>query len=164
MTGPGASAAAGARAGRILITGIRLTPLLLAFKEPYHWAGRVDHGSPVVLVEVETDAGITGIGESVSSLAAEITTAAFRAVEPLLVGQPIHDVARLVDEARHLGTFNHMPWFADFVLAGFEMALWDAVGKAAAVSCSSPGGGITASSDTSPSSAARRSARPAGWS
>ena len=131
MTGPGASAAAGARAGRILITGIRLTPLLLAFKEPYHWAGRVDHGSPVVLVEVETDAGITGIGESVSSLAAEITTAAFRAVEPLLVGQPIHDVARLVDEARHLGTFNHMPWFADFVLAGFEMALWDAVGKAA---------------------------------
>ncbi|HQF51740.1 MAG TPA: hypothetical protein PLE63_02215, partial [Thermoleophilia bacterium] len=90
MTGPGASAAAGARAGRILITGIRLTPLLLAFKEPYHWAGRVDHGSPVVLVEVETDAGITGIGESVSSLAAEITTAAFRAVEPLLVGQPIH--------------------------------------------------------------------------
>lgn len=131
MTGPGASAAAGARAGRILITGIRLTPLLLAFKEPYHWAGRVDHGSPVVLVEVETDAGITGIGESVSSLAAEITTAAFRAVEPLLVGQPIHGVARLVDEARHLGTFNHMPWFADFVLAGFEMALWDAVGKAA---------------------------------
>ncbi len=60
-----------------------------------------------------------------------MTTAAFRAVEPLLLGQPIHDVARLVHEARHLGTFNHMPWFAGFVLAGFEMALWDAIGKAA---------------------------------
>jgi L-alanine-DL-glutamate epimerase-like enolase superfamily enzyme len=117
--------------GRILITGIRLTPLFLTFKEPYHWAGRVDLGSPVVLVEVETDAGITGIGESVSSLAAETTVAALRAVEPLLLGQPIHDVARLVHEARHLGTFNHLPWFADFVLAGFEMALWDAIGKAA---------------------------------
>ena len=84
-----------------------------------------------MLVEVETDAGITGIGESVSSLAAEMTTAALRAVEPLFIGQPIHDVGRLVHEARHLGTFNHMPWFADFVLAGFEMALWDAIGKAA---------------------------------
>ena len=120
-----------ARSGRILITGVRLTPLFLTFKEPYHWAGRVDLGSPVVLVEIDTDAGITGVGESVSSLAAEMTTAALRSVESLFVGQPIHDVGRLVHEARHLGTFNHMPWFADFVLAGFEMALWDAIGKAA---------------------------------
>ena len=122
--GPGAghaavnAAGATAASGRILITGLRLTPLFLTFKEPYHWAGRVDHGSPVVLVEVETDAGITGVGESVSSLAAEGTVAALRCVEPLFVGQPIHDVARLVHEARHLGTFNHMPWYADFVLAG----------------------------------------------
>jgi L-alanine-DL-glutamate epimerase-like enolase superfamily enzyme len=117
--------------GRILITGLRLTPLFLTFKEPYHWAGRVDYGSPVVLIEVETDAGITGVGESVSSLAAEGTVAALRCVEPLFMGQPIHDVARLVHEARHLGSFNHTPWHADFVLAGVEMALWDAIGKAA---------------------------------
>jgi muconate cycloisomerase len=126
-----ADTAGAVHAGHILITGLRLTPLFLTFRQPYHWAGRVDHGSPVVLVEVETDAGIVGIGESVSSLAAEMTTSALRCVEPLFVGQPIHDVARLVHEARHLGTFNHMPWFADFVLAGFEMALWDAIGKAA---------------------------------
>ena len=85
----------------------------------------------MVLVEVETDAGITGIGESVASLAAEGTVAALRRVEPLFVGQPVHDVARLVHEARHLGSFNHTPWYADFVLAGVEMALWDAIGKAA---------------------------------
>ena len=131
MTAAATTPGACVHAGRILITGVRLTPLFLTFKEPYHWAGRVDHGSPVVLVEVETDAGITGVGESVSSLAAEMTTAALRSVEPLFVGQPVHDVARLVHEARHLGTFNHMPWFADFALSGFEMALWDAVGKAA---------------------------------
>ena len=118
-------------AADIHITGLRLTPLFLAFKEPYHWAGRVDHGSAVVLVEVETDAGITGIGESTASLAAEGTVAALRAVEPLFVGQPVHDVTRLCHEARHLGSFNHTPWHADFVLAGFEMALWDIIGKAA---------------------------------
>jgi muconate cycloisomerase len=115
----------------IRITGLRLTPLFLAFKQPYHWAGRVDHGSAVVLVEVETDAGITGIGESTASLAAEGTVAALQAVEPLFMGQPVHEVTRLCHEARHLGTFNHTPWHADFVLAGFEMALWDIVGKAA---------------------------------
>ena len=119
MTAVTAADTAGAvRAGRILITGLRLTPLFLTFKEPYHWAGRVDHGAAVVLVEVETDAGITGVGESVASLAAEGTVAALRCVEPLFVGQPIHDVARLVHEARHLGSFNHLPWYADFVLAG----------------------------------------------
>jgi len=117
--------------GQILITGLRLTPLFLTFKEPYHWAGRVDYGCAVVLVEVETDAGITGIGESTASLAAEGTVAALRAVEPLFIGQPVHDVARLMHEARHLGSFNHTPWHADFVLAGVEMALWDAIGKAA---------------------------------
>ena len=115
----------------IRITGLRLTPLFLAFKQPYHWAGRVDHGSAVVLVEGETDAGITGIGESTASLAAEGTVAALQAVEPLFMGQPVHEVTRLCHEARHLGTFNHTPWHADFVLAGFEMALWDIVGKAA---------------------------------
>ena len=117
--------------GQILITGLRLTPLFLTFKEPYHWAGRVDYGCAVVLVEVETDAGITGIGESTASLAAEGTVAALYAVEPLLIGQPVHDVARLMHEARHLGSFNHTPWHADFVLAGVEMALWDAIGNAA---------------------------------
>ena len=115
----------------IRITGLRLTPLFLAFKQPYHWAGRVDHGSAVVLVEVETDAGITGTGESTASLAAEGTVAALRAVEPLFLGQPVHDMTRLCHEARHLGSFNHTPWHADFVLAGFEMALWDIIGKAA---------------------------------
>ncbi len=33
--------------------------------------------------------------------------------------------------ARHLGSFNHTPWAANFVLAGLEMALWDVLGKAA---------------------------------
>ena len=131
MNAGASTAGAPTAAGRILITGLRLTPLFLTFKQPYHWAGRVDYGSPVVLVEVATDAGITGVGESVASLAAEGTVAALRCVEPLFVGQPVHDVARLVHEARHLGSFNHLPWHADFVLAGFEMALWDAIGKAA---------------------------------
>jgi L-alanine-DL-glutamate epimerase-like enolase superfamily enzyme len=115
----------------VKIARIQTTPLALAFKEPYHWAGRVDHAAAVVLVEVETDDGLVGIGESVAAFPAEGTVAALQGVAPLFVGQPIFDVERLITGARHLGSFNHTPWHANFVLAGLEMALWDILGKAA---------------------------------
>ena len=113
------------------IARIQTTPLALAFKEPYHWAGRVNHAAAVVLVEVETDDGLVGIGESVAAFPAEGTVAAQQGVAPLFVGQPVFDVERLITGARHLGGFNHTPWHANFVLAGLEMALWDILGKAA---------------------------------
>lgn len=113
------------------IARIQTTPLALAFKEPYHWAGRVDHAAAVVLVEVETEDGLLGIGESVAAFPAEGTVAALQGVAPLFVGQPVFDVERLIAGARHLGSFNHTPWHANFVLTGLEMALWDILGKAA---------------------------------
>ena len=113
------------------IARIQTTPLALAFKKPYHWAGRVDHAAAVVLVEVETDDGLLGIGESVAGFPAEGTVAALQGVAPLFVGRPVFDSERLITRARHLGSFNHTPWHANFVLAGLEMALWDILGKAA---------------------------------
>lgn len=113
------------------IASMKTTPLALAFKEPYHWAGRVDYAAAVVLVEVETDDGLTGVGESVAAFPAEGTVAALQGVAPLFIGEPVFDIERLVTKARHLGSFNHTPWYANFVLAGLEMALWDILGKAA---------------------------------
>jgi len=113
------------------IARITTTPLALAFKEPYHWAGRVDDAAAVVLVEVETDDGLTGVGESVAAFPAEGTVAALQGVAPLFVGEPVFDIERLVTKARHLGSFNHMPWYANFVLSGVEMALWDILGQTA---------------------------------
>jgi len=115
----------------VKIARIQTTPLALAFKEPYHWAGRVDHAAAVVLVEVETDDGLVGIGESVAAFPAEGIVVALQGVAPLFVGQPVFDIERLITAARHLGSFNHTPWHANFVLAGLEMALWDILGKAA---------------------------------
>jgi L-alanine-DL-glutamate epimerase-like enolase superfamily enzyme len=113
------------------IASIKTTPLALAFKEPYHWAGRVDYAAGVVLVEVETDDGLLGIGESVAALPADGTVSALQGIAPLFIGEPTYDVERLVTAARHLGSFNHTPRHANLVLAGLEMALWDILGKAA---------------------------------
>lgn len=113
------------------ISQIDLTPLALAFSEPYHWAGRVDYGATVILVEVRTDEGVVGVGESTAGMPAEGTLASLLGIVPLLVGEPAQDIQRLMTKARYLGGFNHTPWAAGLALAGLEIALWDIAGKAA---------------------------------
>jgi muconate cycloisomerase len=115
----------------IRITGISLRPLALVFRQPYHWAGRVDLGAVNILVEVETDAGITGYGETTASRPAESIMSMLLGVKPLLVGESPFDVERLIHRVGFLGSFNHNPRSANLALAGVEMALWDIMGKAA---------------------------------
>ena len=116
------------------ITAVRTTPLFLPYKERYHWAQGVLEGARVVLVEVESDAGVVGIGESLAAPTAESTVAILRQAADRLVGQPPFDIARLMAEITQanfaaIGTGN-TPRFANMVFAGLEMALWDLLGKA----------------------------------
>jgi L-alanine-DL-glutamate epimerase-like enolase superfamily enzyme len=115
----------------VKITRIKTTPLALPFKEPYHWAGRVDMGAAVVLVQVETDEGLSGAGESTAGFPAEGVLGSLEGVAPLFIGEPVFDIERLFTQARCLGGFSHTPWFANLVLAGLEMAMWDIIGQAA---------------------------------
>ena len=113
------------------ITQIKLKPLFLTFKQPYHWSGRIDHGAAVVLVQVETDAGLTGYGESTASFPAEGTLELLGNVVPYLLGQSPFDVDRLIYRARHMGLINDTIRFPNLALTGLEMALWDIIGQAA---------------------------------
>lgn len=113
------------------ITHIRTTPLALPFRQPYHWAGRCNYGAAVVLVEVDTDERISGLGESTAGFPAEGVVHALKGVSPLFVGEFPFDVERLLFQARFLGSYNHTPWYANLALAGLEMALGDIIGKAA---------------------------------
>ena len=47
------------------ITGIKTTPLLVRNKVPYHWVHGVTYGAEVILVEVQTNDGISGYGECI---------------------------------------------------------------------------------------------------
>lgn len=113
------------------IAAVHLRPLFLTFREPYHWAGRVDRGAAVILVRVETDAGLVGIGESTAPAAADGAVRLLERAIPSFLGQSPYDVERLMRYARFLGGFNDLPRFAGLSLAGIEMALWDIQGKAA---------------------------------
>ena len=117
------------------ITAIATTPLLIPYKKPYYWAQGVTHGAAVVLVEVHTDEGVTGFGESIASPSAEAIQAYLRQAEAICVGRSPFENSRLIAEAYHHlfqahGTCS-APRFAGQVLAGLEMALWDVAGKIA---------------------------------
>ena len=82
------------------ITAVRTTPLLLPYRQPYHWAYGVMDGAEPVLVEIETDAGITGYGESIGATDAAAVLAALRRVTPDLIGHEAFAIARLTEPER----------------------------------------------------------------
>ncbi len=117
------------------ISKIRATPLFCKFKQPYHWAQGVTLGAPVILIEVETDEGITGIGESVASPAIEPVLAIINDAIPHFIGQSIYDGNRLIAAYYRLGfnargTGSAVRYFSQ-AMTGIELSLWDAIGKAA---------------------------------
>lgn len=115
------------------ITAVRATPLFLPFRQPYHWAYGVVDGAEPVLVEIDTDAGITGIGESVGATDAATVLSALSRVTPDLIGQLAFDNARLVERLHrtHFGGVGpaNQRRYSNQILAGIELALWDALGK-----------------------------------
>jgi L-alanine-DL-glutamate epimerase-like enolase superfamily enzyme len=117
------------------VTAIRLTPLFCKFKQPYIWAKGTQEGAPVILIEVETDEGITGIAESVASPGIEPVLAILNFAVPAFIGQSAYDGNRIITECYQAG-FNSRgtgsaPRYFAQAMSGIELALWDALGKAA---------------------------------
>lgn len=90
------------------------------------------HVNPVrgnwTFVRVETDAGVSGLGESSNVRAPLLVQAAVKRIEPLLVGSdPLNVEAFLQTCSRpeHLGVPSHLT-----AMSGIETALWDIKGKA----------------------------------
>jgi muconate cycloisomerase len=115
------------------IARVRTTPLVLPLKEPYVWAQGVREAGSVVLVEVESDTGLVGIGESCGSPSTPAVESILRAVSGSFIGASPFDAAALLARA-YQAYFDAAgattPRFANRVFAGLEMALWDLMGKA----------------------------------
>jgi L-alanine-DL-glutamate epimerase-like enolase superfamily enzyme len=119
----------------VKIKAIRTTPLHCAFKQPYHWAQGVNYGAPIILIEVETDTGVVGIGESVASPVIAPVLAILQDAIPHFIGKSAYDGNRIIWNYYQYG-FNSKgtgsaPRYFSQALAGIELALWDAIGKKA---------------------------------
>jgi gluconate/galactonate dehydratase len=88
----------------------------------------VDGNFPWTIVTIETDAGVTGIGEAYPSPGVhEVITDYLR---PVLVGENPLDVERLYQLMREsLSGRGSQQGIGTIAISGVELALWDAAGK-----------------------------------
>ena len=122
------------------ITAVTATPLAVPFVRPYHWRSGVQRGANLVLFGVETDAGVTGYGESIcEDPAAVVSYGALMA--RAFVGRSPGDVEAILGELWRDGRWRFTPRFSQQVLSGLEVACWDALGKGLGVPASTFFGG-----------------------
>ncbi len=116
------------------IARITNRPLFLPYRVPFYWAYGVIEGAEVVLVEVETDDGLIGYGETIGGPSGRAIKALVDKAAALMIGRDPFDVRSLWAEV-YTALFRAQavcsaPRFGGQVLAGLEMALWDVMGKA----------------------------------
>ncbi len=113
------------------ITDLKTAILSVPFSKPTFWPYGRWEGMTVVVIELETDEGITGLGESVClQNSAEAVNALIKNTKPLLIGQDPYDTERIGKRIEGLGGWTFGRHFAGYALGGIDMALWDIAGKA----------------------------------
>ena len=89
---------------------------------------------PCVFVKIDTDAGITGIGECYPAGPASAMVETVNAMAEHLLGQDPHQINVLHEKIRRFNLFTGAQGGTVITaLSGIEMALWDILGKALGV-------------------------------
>ena len=109
------------------ITNVNITPVNIPMEIPYYWTAGLYPGTSKLIIQIETDEGITGLGEAPSTHLAPVVSA----LAERLIGQDPLDIA-------HLETLCVPPWqivqntddnSAVTAFGSLEIALWDIRGK-----------------------------------
>jgi galactonate dehydratase len=81
-------------------------------------------------IEIETDRGITGLGETYAGyFCPEIVPHVVAFYKPILMGQNVDDIPTLWSRMNTCGTFWARVGLGSIVMCGIEAALWDLKGK-----------------------------------
>ncbi|MEQ7124446.1 mandelate racemase/muconate lactonizing enzyme family protein [Actinopolymorpha sp. B11F2] len=110
------------------ITAIRATPVAVPFREAEIWAYGGRTGMVSVLVEVDTDEGLTGLGEASAYPSADIVLSVLRSLDPFVLGEDPTAIERLMKRITVAGTWHHVKSTSP-AIGAVEMACWDIVGK-----------------------------------
>src|ERR1700681_935980 len=107
------------------ITDIRWTPAFIPIEAPLRYSVGSHPGFSRIVIEVDTDEGITGLGECYSGAS---RTGQLAELKPLLIGQDAMNLERIrwkLAMPRSVKLFRNVLGFA-----GIEFALLDMQGKA----------------------------------
>ena len=112
------------------VTNVKLHVVSVPLTEPETWRfGRL-WGLTSAIVEVETDTGLVGIGETNGSPYIKLVVAAIEQTAKWLIGNDPRQIRKFLSDCDDLG-WHHYPHIGHMASAAVEMALWDIVGKAA---------------------------------
>lgn len=110
------------------ITGIKTTPVAVPFRTDEVWAFGRRSGQASVLVELETDEGVVGIGEAATYPSTDIVLSVFKSLEPLVIGADPFRIEQMIRRIDVVGTWHHVGYTSP-AMSAIEMACWDIVGK-----------------------------------
>src|SRR5579883_1331223 len=113
-----------------MVRALRVRAVNVPMAEPHRTAAGVVATSPLVLTDIDTDAGASGHSMvfTYTPAALKPTGDLIRNLEPLVVGQPLAPVEveqKLAGRFRLLGTQG----LVSIALAAIDMALWDALAR-----------------------------------
>ena len=114
------------------ITRVEATPLAIPLAQEFHWSGGAQLGANLVLFAVHTDEGVTGYGESICEDQRAVG-AYGELMARQLVGRSPADVEAFLRSIWTEGRWKMFPQFTNLVVAGLEVACWDALGRALGV-------------------------------
>lgn len=125
------------------VVGFKATPVLVPMTAPLRWSMGVETGTVRTILELFTDDGPIGIGETYGGR--EIA-ARFDDVKHFFLGaRPIevHQIAAKFDVFRTTSEQSYLTIQLRYVAAAIEMALWDLLGKEQGLRLSELIGGAT---------------------
>lgn len=122
------------------ITGLRHWLIHVPFHRRQQSASSRREGMTRLVVEITTDAGVTGYGESICLLGF-IEPVLTHVVAPLAIGKSVSAVEQLYRHVLGAGYYHHKR-AAVMALCAVEMAMWDVQGKLARAPLSRLWGGM----------------------
>jgi len=111
------------------ITDFRTTIVSIPMKEPEVWAFGKRMGISNVIIELETDTGLVGLGEAMGFPYVRVTEEVLRSMQPAVLGRDPFDHEVIVHELSMIYGWHHFRHTGNCALAGVDMALWDLVGQ-----------------------------------
>lgn len=117
---------------RLAIRAVRARPVLVPMRRPLHTGGGAVTAAPLVLIDLETDAGVTGNSYvfTYTPRALKATVAMLAALDDLLRGDAVAPAA-IDDKLQRAFRLIGPQGIIGLAMGGIDMAAWDALAKAA---------------------------------
>jgi L-alanine-DL-glutamate epimerase-like enolase superfamily enzyme len=113
------------------ITGCNTTIVSIPYSKPYRWRVAESAGITAVIVELLSDNGLVGIGESPCLFPpAEAFEAVIQTSAEAILGEDPFDHERIYKKLLGLQGLYYDRVFGGLALSGLDLALWDLMGKA----------------------------------